>query len=181
MLKILLLALMGLALCMTLAHADGPNPLGKKLPSITGQSLSEKAVRLPDDVTGSPAVLLVAYRRGTQEDVDRWMAFLNEKAPGLSFYEVPTIAGILWRPMAGWIDSGMRRGVPQEKWPKVVTVYGDASVLRDFLGDYGGYTTHVVLLDGEGKVAWFNAGGFSERSAETFLSALGCITAKSAT
>jgi hypothetical protein len=66
----------------------------------------------------------------------------------------------------------MRGGVPQEAWSSVVTLYEDAPKLRDFLGDYGGTTTHLVLLDREGDVAWFNAGGFSERAGASLLEAL---------
>ena len=48
----------------------------------------------------------------------------------------------------------------------------DAPALRDFLGDFGGLTTHVVLLDREGRVAWFDAGGFSQNAARGLSEAL---------
>lgn len=147
-------------------------PLGKKLPSVAGNSLAGGEVRFPEDLAGRPAVLLVAYRRGTQPDVDRWMAFVGKEAPGVALFEVPTIPNPVWRPVSGWIDSGMRGGVPRVKWGAVVTLYGDAPLLRDFLGDRGGYTTHVVLLDREGRVAWFDAGGFTEESARALAGAI---------
>jgi len=170
--KIILLTALILALSITSTSASETSPVGKRLPSVKGEALSRTAVRFPEDVAGSPAVLLVTYRRGTQSDIDRWMAFLKERAPKTVRYEVPAIANILWRPMAGWIDSGMRGGVPQESWSSVVTLYDDAAKLRDFVGDYGGYTAHVVLVDRKGRVAWFNAGGFSDRAAESLLVAL---------
>ena len=176
MTKLLLMATLAVVLILTSPLADGPNPVGRKLPSVKGEALSRTAVRFPEDIAGAPAILMVAYRRGTQADVDRWTAFLQERAPRTVRYEVPTIANILWRPMAGWIDSGMRGGVPQEAWSSVVTLYQDAPKLRDFLGDYGGTTTHVVLLDREGRVAWFNAGGFSERAGASLLEALQALS-----
>lgn len=170
--KIVFLTMVGLALILTSSYAAEPSPLGKRLPSVKGEALSRTTVCFPEDTAGSPAILMVAYRRGTQADVDRWTAFLQDRAPRTVRYEVPTIASILWRPLAGWIDSGMRGGVPQEAWSSVVTLYEDAPKLRDFLGDYGGTTTHLVLLDREGNVAWFNAGGFSERAGASLLEAL---------
>lgn len=170
--KYALLAIVGLFLVLATTYAAGASPVGKRLPSVKGEALSRKPVRFPEDTVGAPAILLVAYRRGTQADIDRWMAFLKERAPQTVRFEVPAIASILWRPMSGWIDSGMRGGVPQEAWSSVVTLYEDAPQLRDFLGDYGGTTTHLVLLDREGKVAWFNAGGFSERAGASLLEAL---------
>jgi hypothetical protein len=142
---------------------------------VRGSNLAGQEVRFPDAVLGRPSVLLVAYRRGTQPDVDRWLELLSREAPGVAKYEVPTIANPVWRPLSGWIDSGMRGGVPEEKWGIVVTLYEDAPDVRDFLGDFGGLTTHVVLLDGEGRVAWFNAGGFTEKAARALLDALAAL------
>jgi hypothetical protein len=142
------------------------SPLLQRLPSVEGESLSRERIPFPELLAGKPAVLLVAYRRDTQEDVDRWLQFLANDWPQVTRYEVPTIAGIIWRPLAGWIDSGMRGGVPENKWSSVVTLYGgDATRLRDFLGDYGGPSAHVIVLDANGVVAWFNAEGYSETRA----------------
>ena len=122
-------------------------------------------------------MLLVAYRRDTQEDVDRWLQFLANDWPRVTRYEVPTVAGVIWRPLAGWIDSGMRGGVPENKWSSVVTMYGgDATRLRDFLGDYGGPSAHVVVLDANGVVAWFNAEGYSDERAREFSGVLRRLT-----
>jgi len=178
MMKYALLAIAGLFLFLAVTYAAGPSPVGKRLPSVKGEALSRKPVRFPEDTAGAPAILLVAYRRGTQADIDRWMAFLKERAPQTVRYEVPAIANILWRPMSGWIDSGMRGGVPQESWDSVVTLYDDASKLRDFLGDYGGYTTHAALLDREGRVVWFNAGGFADQAGASMINALQAVAAE---
>jgi|WetSurMetagenome_2_1015567.scaffolds.fasta_scaffold123078_1 hypothetical protein len=167
-----LTTIVALSLGASMSQASAPDPVGKTLPTVAGHALSSERVVFPDDLAGRPAVLLVAYRRGTQSDVDRWTAFLEAKAPRLVRYEVPTISSGVWRPLAGWIDSGMRGGVPKAAWSSVVTLYDDASKLRDFLGDYGGYTTHVILLDKTGKVAWFNAGGFNDRAAASLLDAI---------
>lgn len=148
------------------------NPVGKRLPSISGQTLSRSRVRFPEDQLGSPSVLLIAYRRGTQHDLDRWIEFISVNAPQLVWYEVPAIPSLIWRPLAGWIDSGMRGGVPQDKWSRVVTLYEDAVRLRDFIGDNGMDLTHLVVLNSDGIVVWFSANGYSEEAASQLLSLL---------
>jgi hypothetical protein len=145
------------------------NPIGKRLPSISGETLSRVKLRFPENLIGFPAVLLVAYRRGTQPDLDRWIEFISVNAPQLLWYEVPAIPSLIWRPLAGWIDSGMRSGVPQEKWLRVVTLYEDAAKLRDFIGDNGRDMTHLVVLNSEGVVVWFNSNGYSEETASELL------------
>jgi hypothetical protein len=148
------------------------NPVGSRLPSVSGHSLDGGKVRFPEDLEGKPAVLFVAYRRGTQPDIDRWMVFLKATHPGVTFFEVPTITGVIWKTVSGWIDGGMRGGVPKENWPHVVTLYEDAHVLKGFLGDHGGLTTHAVLLDKAGTVAWFHASGYSDEGAASLDEAL---------
>jgi hypothetical protein len=142
-----------------------PGAVGRTFPSVSGRSLAGGSVRLPEAFAGAPVVLLVAYRRGTQADIGRWIEMLGRDLPAVRFLEVPTIASTAWRPLAGWIDGGMRRGVPPAMWPNVVTVYRDGAVLREFLGDHGGLTAHVVLLDADGTVAWFNADGYGPEAA----------------
>ena len=154
------------------AVSDTASPIGLRPPSVVGQSLDGASVRLPEDLAGAPAVLLVAYRRQTQRDVDLWRGLIEREAPEVRWLEVPTIASPVWRPLAGWIDGGMRGGVPRDLWGNVVTLYRDARALREFLGDRGGYTTHVVVLDAAGTVVWLDAEGFTEEGAAGLLRAL---------
>jgi len=170
-----LILIFALMVGVALAVEAGRTPaelLGKTLPSVVGNSLEGNPVRFPEDQRGQRVLLLVAYRRGTQADIDRWIGWVRREAPDLLFYEVPAIAGLAWRPMAGWIDSGMRGGVPRESWSKVATLYADAPRLKEFLGDSGGYRTHALLLDAEGKVLWYDDRGFTDEGAASLAAAL---------
>jgi hypothetical protein len=133
-------------------------------------------IRFLEHLAGKPAVLLVAYRREAQEDVDRWLKFFTSDWPEVACYEVPTIAGVIWRPLA-WIDSGMRGGVPENNWPSVVTLYGgNATRLRDSLGDLGSPWACVAALDANGAVGWFNAEGYSDERARELSDVLRRLT-----
>ena len=152
-------------------------PVGRAFPNVAGRSLAGENVRIPEALAGAPAVLLVAYRRGTQADIDRWLEMLRRDLPSLRALELPAIAAIAWRPLAGWIDSGMRRGVPEPMWASVVTLYEDAGRVREFLGDAGGLTAQVVLLDPDGRVAWFAADGYSEDAAARLRASAAAVAA----
>ena len=146
--------------------------VGRRFPAAAGQALSREVVRFPDDLAGAPAVLLVAYRRNAQVDVDRWARALGEHVPGVRVYEVPTIPAVMYRPLAGWIDAGMRGGVPRQQWSSVVTLYTDGALVRDFLGETPRPVAHVVLLDAAGVVRWFDAGGYSAQAAAGLFDAV---------
>ena len=150
--------------------------VGRRFPAVTGHALSKVVVRFPDDLAGAPAVLLVAYRRTAQADVDSWARALGERSPGVQVYEVPTIPAVVYRPLAGWIDGGMRGGVPKEQWSSVVTLYADGAQVRDFLGEAPRPVAHVVLLDGAGMVRWFNADGYSSRAASGLSDAVADVS-----
>ncbi len=143
------------------APAASHSPLvGRRFPSVAGRALSGELVRFPEDVLGAPVLLLCAYRRGTQADIDRWAAFAGRELPELAAYELPIIPALVWRPLQGLIDGGMRGGVPRGQWSRVVTLYDQGAKARDFLGDSGGNRAQVVLLDAAGVVAFHDAGGF---------------------
>lgn len=139
--------------------------VGRRFPSVAGFALSGERMRFPEDVMGAPALLLCAYRRQTQADVDRWAESVARDLPGLIVYELPIIPALVWRPLQGMIDGGMRGGVPRRQWSSVVTLYEQGGKARDFLGDEGGHRAHVVLLDAAGVVVFHDAGGFRESAA----------------
>jgi hypothetical protein len=64
------------------------NPIGKKLPSFSGKTLTGVIIHFPEDVAGAASILLVAYRRGTQDDTDKWVALLQAQTAGFEWYEV---------------------------------------------------------------------------------------------
>ena len=146
--------------------------VGRSFPSVAGQALSGETVRIPEDLLGAPALLLCAYRRGTQPDIDRWAAFAGREFPWLTVYELPIIPSVVWRPFQGMIDGGMRGGVPRGQWSSVVTLYEQGAKVRAFLGDGGGLRANVVLLDADGVVTFGETGGYREAGERALAQAL---------
>jgi hypothetical protein len=157
-------------------RASVPAAIGRAFPKVTGTALSGQRLRLPYDLGGDPALLLIAYRRGAQADVDRWATFARQEAPELKALELPVIPAIIWRPLQGWIDGGMRGGVPRPQWSNVVTIYEDGAIVRDFVGDPGIAVATAVLLDAGGVVRAVESGGFSDGAGERLAAALATLS-----
>ena len=51
---------------------------GTKVPCVTGQNLNRERVRFPTDIMGRPTLLLIAFYRHQQRDIDTWLSRLNE-------------------------------------------------------------------------------------------------------
>lgn len=135
-------------------------PIGESMPVVSGEDLDGTAVTLPK--AQEPMILLVGYVQEAQFDLDRWILGLVQLETPLPILEVPTIPGMLPGLAAGWIDEGMRGGIPPEDWASVVTVYGaGAKELAAFTGTELANNGRVLLLDGAGRVVWFADRGYS--------------------
>ncbi|MBM4060630.1 MAG: hypothetical protein FJ265_05980 [Planctomycetes bacterium] len=137
------------------------DPTGETFPTVTGNSLAGEPVTFPGEGKGAPLLLLIGYQQNTQFDLDRWIQGLDTAGAAVRAYELPTIPGLMPRMFSGTIDGGMRRGIPQEDWLAVVTLYADAAKVAAFTGNEDGLPGRIVLLDRDGVVAFFHDRGYS--------------------
>jgi hypothetical protein len=149
---------------MSVVSAD---TLGR-FPSVEGSNLEGRQFALPAGFEGELNVVLVAFQREQQADVDSWMPFLTtlrESRPGLKVYELPTL-GRRYRMMRPFIDGGMRRGIPDRAVREsTITLYIDKSPFREALQLGDEDRIYVLLVDRQGRVRWRAQGRFDERAA----------------
>ena len=142
------------------------DPVGETFPTVQGMALDDTPTELPGDYAGEPVVLLVGYLQGTQFDIDRWVLGLMQAGASARMVEIPTIPSLAASFASGWIDEGMRSGIPEEDWGAVVTVYGSAAEpIARFTGTERGRNARVLVLDASGQVRWFSDTGYSPRKA----------------
>ena len=147
---------------------SNPN-IGKKFPEVTADSLAGTKVSIPDSARGKVTLVVVAFLRENQSQLDSWLEPFIEKSgnrEGFTFYEVPMISGG-YRIMRFVIDGGMRGGIPEPKHKHVVTMYGDVDKYLNALRldrQYG----YAFLLDQEGIIRWQER-GFSNQTTRTAL------------
>lgn len=129
-------------------------------PVIEAESLRGRELRLPADLKGARNLLLVAYKREQQADIDTWLAVLDTLTPQLpdfAYYELPTIgSGYKW--MRAMIDGGMRQGIPDRaQRDRTITLYLDVDWFRAQIGTAGNDSIAALLVDREGNIAarWY--------------------------
>ena len=155
----LALLVLGLAGCTsTIVNQD---PTGQFFPNVQGTSLAGETFEIPGDFKGKPLLLLIGYKQRSQFDLDRWILGLVQLETPVRIIELPTIEGMVPGLFANQIDSGMRKGIPEEDWGSVITVYDEAEPIVAFTGNENGSNGRIALLDAQGKVVWFTDRGYS--------------------
>jgi hypothetical protein len=132
-----------------------PHPLlGRRFPEVTGESLARRKVTLPDAAKGRVTVIIAAFARQAQGRIDTWARPLLERYGDegpVRYYELPMISGwYSW--MSGFIDGGMRRGVPKPLHDNVVTYYGSLDRYFEAFDVTDKGDCYLFVLDGEGIV-----------------------------
>ena len=144
--------------------------VGKKFPTIRAESLSGKEVTLPDDISSETALIGIAFVRKAQLMLDSWLEPFEDVCKGESIYEVPMIEGAFWKIFSGFIDGGMRAGIPEDKHDNVMTFYGNASEIRKELDMDDKSLGYVFLLDDDGIIQFSGKGYAEEKELEKMMS-----------
>ena len=134
-------------------------------PQVNGSSLTRRKVSLPADFEGELNVVVIAFKRKQQEDVDTWMPHLRPLMAdhlGLRVYELPVLPRSLTL-MRGVIDGGMRGGIPDSSVrAATITLYINKTPFKNALAIKTEDRIEVVLVDRKGTVHWRAMGVFSE-------------------
>ncbi len=144
-------------------------------PTLTAFNLAEQRVTLPGDLSGERNLLLIAFQRWQQEEVDTWTglaAQLGSDHRGFQFYELPTLEP--GNPLSRWfINQGMRSGIRDlESRRRTITLYLDKKAFRRALDLPDEKQIHVLLVGRDGTVYWRAAGRLNEDNARSLRAML---------
>ena len=136
-------------------------------PKLTASNLEKQAFSLPEDFAGDRNLLLIAFQREQQQNVDTWLHQMKrfEHFSGFQYYELPTIDRL--NPFFRWfINSGMRRGIPDRNArARTITLYLDKPSFRKALSMPDEKRIYAILVDRSGRVLWRAEGDFDEAKA----------------
>ena len=149
--------------------------MAEHFPDIGGTSLSRVDHHLPATLSGAANLLLIAFRQWQQRDVDTWVptarALANEY-PGFRVYELPVISK-LYRPVAGFIDGGMRSGIPdQVVRDMTITIYLDRKQFMRSLAIESVAQIVPMLVTPTGQILWRTTGPMTDDGAQTLRQAV---------
>jgi hypothetical protein len=126
-------------------------------PRVHGANLERRSFTLPDELEGERNLLLIAFKREQQFQIDTWVRvarLLAHDRPDFRYYELPTISRSL--PLARWwLDVAMRAGIPDRAAREAtITLYLDKGAFRKALQLPSEDTIYALLVDRAGHVLW---------------------------
>ena len=143
-----------------------------RFPTLTSKDLAGRTVALPEELPGDRTVLLIAFAREQQRDIDGWVAGLHLEDGKIPWLEVPVIdnPGAIGR---WFIDSGMRRGIPNHDiWKHVVTLYTRKAEFKAAIGIKTESMVHAMVVDRRGDILVSVAGHYTAEGAEAVRASL---------
>ncbi len=150
-------------LCLALSGCGTPvvgqafDPNAPRFPTVSGDNLNGRTFEVPSGLDAPFNVLLVAFYREQQADVDTWLDTARSIAvdhANVEYYELPTINSG-YALVRGWIDGGMRSGIPAFAGrERTITIYTDTEKFRSLAGISDPNQIWTGLVDREGRVVW---------------------------
>ena len=133
-------------------------------PTIRTKDLNGRSLTLPRDFEGEFNLLLLAYQRWQQQQVDGWLPFarqLERVHPGFHHYELPVV-GPMNRIGRFFLDEGMRSGIREEEMrARVLTLYVDKAPLNRQLWISSEQEITALLVQRNGAIRWRAAGAWT--------------------
>lgn len=157
-----LFLLFALQACMIGAGENSKIAANKNsyFPKITGIDLDGKKQELPSVFKNKFNLVIVAFKREQQAEVDTWIKAIEpilKENSNLSFYEIPLIYELSTFSRM-WINNGMRLGIPNQVARKrTITVYTNREEffrITQMQED----KIYALLIDANGKILWKSEG-----------------------
>jgi len=155
---------------MSAACAETP----AAFPKVSGKDLNDKPWTAPGDFPADRTIVVVAFTRVQQADVDTWTEGLGLNTPSntLPWIEMPLInnPGLFMR---WFINTGMRGGIPsKEVRAQVWTAYTNKKAFMQTCGMPSEKVIYALVVDRDGKILAIEPGDYSKAAAERLASAV---------
>jgi hypothetical protein len=146
-----------------------------RFPKLHARDLEGAEYAVPDGLPGPIRLILLPFKQWQQIVVSEWQDALAPALAGrddVTVWEVPSLSG-LWKPARGYIDGGMRAGIPDIGVRKhTLTSYGELNTITEQLGIERFDQMQVFLLDAAGEILWRAAGEPDPDSVAAFITVL---------
>ncbi|MYD91570.1 MAG: hypothetical protein F4Y08_14780 [Caldilineaceae bacterium SB0662_bin_9] len=159
-----------------LAESEEEAPMTAiRFPEVAGRDIDGNDFVVPTDFAGNLNLVLMAFTREHQYDVNTWLPHARElesSRQGFRVYEVPTLWEMNWfqrRQLDFWMSTGIQDPLARAT---TITLYTDLQAMQAALAIPDFDTIQVLLIDRDGLVVWRSEGTFSKAKFEDLTATL---------
>jgi hypothetical protein len=148
--------------------------IGLTFPAISGESLADTNVTLPQAAAGKVTLILIALTRDSIPKLDPWMKAYADAFGGkkdFALYKIPMMKSSFAKQISGMINDKMKKDNPQELHDKIIPYYGPVDEYVKVLGIDDEENGYAFLLDKNGVVTWRSAGPADQDSIKSLIDA----------
>jgi hypothetical protein len=161
----------------------GPGPVFRQeikvhknhFPRVIGTNLEGSDVLIPEAFRGEKNLIIIAFERQQQVEVDTWLSAyenLVRDYSGLEIYELPIIK-IMNAFIRFNINNGMRYGIADKNHRiRTITIYLDKEDFKKSLNITTEETVQVFLLDDKARILWRTEGTATKEQVSALKEAL---------
>ncbi len=149
--------------------------LGKQFPNISGETLDDKVMNIPEATMGKITLLGMAYSKDAEKALESWLnptynKFIARTGMFDAFYDV----NVIFIPMftgvnaatANTVKKKVAKDAQPEIRPHVLFYKGDLDTYREALGFEKRDVPYFFILDKQGKIIHTVTGAYSENKME---------------
>lgn len=151
-------------------------------PAVSGKNLKRKRFNLPQDFPARQTLVLLAFWRQQQQDIDTWIPFatkLENTLPNFSYVELPVVYQ-MGKIRQFMLNEGMRAGIPDSAArEKTITLYLDKPRFFQQLEINSDNEIQILLVGPGGEILWRTTGLFSSKKGVSLKQTIQKIQPKS--
>ena len=125
----------------------------QQLPRIEGENLFGHQVILPDDASGTVAVLILGFSKASKTPTANWQKRIKSEVsaqPGLAVYQLPVLEDVP-RLVRSMVISSMKSGVPESQRDRFIPLLHGEAELKKLVNFQAPDDAYLVVLDRSGK------------------------------
>jgi len=157
--------------------------LGKQFPGMVAETVDDKKVNLPDDVTGKYTLLGLAYSKKSEDELNSWFQPVFEKfiqknkglfeafGYDVNVYFVPMFTGVN-AAASGTAKRKAIKNVDPNLLPFILFYKGELKLYKEALDFEKRDTPYFFVLDDGGKIVYATSGKYNVKKMDEIESVL---------
>mgnify|MGYP003577917214 CR=1 FL=1 len=163
--------------CFFAGHLAFSQVIGKTFPELSGETVDDKSISLPNDIAGKYSLIGMAYSKKSEEELNSWFQpvfqTFVQKSTGLlssftydvNVYFVPMFTGVN-AAATGTAKRKAIKNIDPKLLPYILFYKGELKSYKEALDFEKKDIPYFFVLDPQGKIVYATSGKYADEKME---------------